>query len=160
MLNLDHTITGYTWMMLYLCLDQNCYIWIILQNFVVNEILTRHIRVKFLVKTSRNSSLIFKSSLFCIYGSHLFIYNCFCQVGAPLDIANLFEEIGREKCLFRRSAVSTDLGADPELDQFMVSLSIFGSYSVFNLDIQQILIFVFNVLFLYKGNLLRGTCEV
>lgn len=43
-----------------------------------------------------------------------------CQkVGAPLDIANLFEEMGREKYLSRRSAVSIDLGDDPELDQFM-----------------------------------------
>ncbi|KAA8542283.1 hypothetical protein F0562_023581 [Nyssa sinensis] len=43
-----------------------------------------------------------------------------CQkVGAPPDIANLLDEIRRENGISSRTAVSTCLGADPELDEFM-----------------------------------------
>ena len=43
-----------------------------------------------------------------------------CQkVGAPLKVAYLLEEIRRGSELCRRNNVSTCLGADPELDEFM-----------------------------------------
>lgn len=43
-----------------------------------------------------------------------------CQkVGAPPEVAYLLEEIRRGSELCRRNAVSTCLGADPELDEFM-----------------------------------------
>nr|DAD30884.1 TPA_asm: hypothetical protein HUJ06_009735 [Nelumbo nucifera] len=43
-----------------------------------------------------------------------------CQkVGAPEDIALLLDEIRREYFVCKRDAVSSRLGADPELDQFM-----------------------------------------
>lgn len=47
------------------------------------------------------------------------------QVGAPPEIASLLEEIGRGNELCRRNAISTCLGADPELDEFMVVASSF-----------------------------------
>ncbi|KAL1810339.1 hypothetical protein DCAR_0730028 [Daucus carota subsp. sativus] len=47
-----------------------------------------------------------------------------CQkVGAPSDISDLLEEIEREKVYSKRSASSTYLGDDPELDEFMVTYS-------------------------------------
>uniref|UniRef100_A0A5B7AQQ0 Putative homeobox protein knotted-1-like 6 n=1 Tax=Davidia involucrata TaxID=16924 RepID=A0A5B7AQQ0_DAVIN len=43
-----------------------------------------------------------------------------CQkVGAPVEIANLLDEIRRDNDVSRRTAVTTCLGADPELDEFM-----------------------------------------
>lgn len=59
-----------------------------------------------------------------------FIYWCwkvvwfrFLQVGAPPEIASLLDEIRRESDMSKRNAsCSTRLGADPELDEFMVSL--------------------------------------
>lgn len=44
-----------------------------------------------------------------------------CQkVGAPPEIASLLDEIGRENDVYnRRDTVSTCVGADPELDEFM-----------------------------------------
>lgn len=46
-------------------------------------------------------------------------------MGAPPEIASLLDEIGRENDVYnRRDAVSTCVGADPELDEFMVSLYI------------------------------------
>lgn len=43
------------------------------------------------------------------------------QVGAPPEIASLLDEIGRENDVYnRRDVVSTCVGADPELDEFMV----------------------------------------
>ncbi|KAA8529602.1 hypothetical protein F0562_034298 [Nyssa sinensis] len=43
-----------------------------------------------------------------------------CQkVGAPPEIACLLDEIRRENDVFKRDVVSTCLGADPELDEFM-----------------------------------------
>ncbi|KAF2286703.1 hypothetical protein GH714_023748 [Hevea brasiliensis] len=43
-----------------------------------------------------------------------------CQkVGAPPEIACLLDEIRRENDLCKRDAISTCLGADPELDEFM-----------------------------------------
>ncbi|XP_010251169.1 PREDICTED: homeobox protein knotted-1-like 6 isoform X2 [Nelumbo nucifera] len=43
-----------------------------------------------------------------------------CQkVGAPEDIALLLDEVQREYFVCKRNAVSSCLGADPELDQFM-----------------------------------------
>ncbi|KAF9624509.1 hypothetical protein IFM89_011622 [Coptis chinensis] len=45
-----------------------------------------------------------------------------CQkVGAPPEIAGLLEEIRGENSLYKRNAVSTRLGSDPELDDFMES---------------------------------------
>ncbi|KAK1363126.1 homeobox protein knotted-1-like 6 [Heracleum sosnowskyi] len=47
-----------------------------------------------------------------------------CQkVGASSDIADLLEEIEREKVYSKRSASSTYIGDDPELDEFMVTYS-------------------------------------
>lgn len=42
------------------------------------------------------------------------------QVGAPPEIASFLDEIRRENDFCNRDAVSTCLGADPELDEFMV----------------------------------------
>ncbi|XP_077244194.1 homeobox protein knotted-1-like 6 isoform X2 [Tasmannia lanceolata] len=43
-----------------------------------------------------------------------------CQkVGAPPEIASLLEEIRRENDVYKRNPVSSRLGADPELDEFM-----------------------------------------
>ncbi|KAG8641709.1 homeobox protein knotted-1-like 6 [Manihot esculenta] len=43
-----------------------------------------------------------------------------CQkVGAPPEIARLLDEIRREHDLCKRDTISTCLGADPELDEFM-----------------------------------------
>jgi hypothetical protein len=44
----------------------------------------------------------------------------FVQVGAPPEIATLLDEIRRENDICKRDVVSTYLGADPELDEFMV----------------------------------------
>lgn len=52
------------------------------------------------------------------------------QVGAPPEIACLLDEIRRENDVCKRDAVSTCLGADPELDEFMVSFSLTISPSV------------------------------
>jgi hypothetical protein len=54
-----------------------------------------------------------------------FSFLSFVQVGAPPEIADVLDEIRRESDLCKRtSAASTRLGADLELDQFMVSLSL------------------------------------
>lgn len=46
------------------------------------------------------------------------------QVGAPPEIACLLEEIQRESHVYKRDVVhSSCFGADPELDEFMVSFS-------------------------------------
>lgn len=42
------------------------------------------------------------------------------QVGAPPEIASFLDEIRRENDFCNQDAVSTCLGADPELDEFMV----------------------------------------
>lgn len=42
------------------------------------------------------------------------------QVGAPPEIVSFLDEIQRENDLCNRDAISTFLGADPELDEFMV----------------------------------------
>lgn len=42
------------------------------------------------------------------------------QVGAPPEIASLLEEIRRENDACKASAMTGCLGADPELDEFMV----------------------------------------
>ena len=52
------------------------------------------------------------------------------QVGAPPEIACLLDEIRRENDVCNRDAVSTCLGADPELDEFMVSFSLTLSLTV------------------------------
>ena len=44
------------------------------------------------------------------------------QVGAPPEISCLLDDIRRDNSLYRRDSVSSCLGADPELDEFMVSL--------------------------------------
>ncbi|XP_068641548.1 homeobox protein knotted-1-like 6 [Aristolochia californica] len=47
-----------------------------------------------------------------------------CQkVGAPPEIASLLDEIRRENDVYKRNTVSTRLGADPELDEFMETYS-------------------------------------
>ena len=45
------------------------------------------------------------------------------QVGAPPQIAHILEEIRRESGEFSRTVGLTCMGADPELDEFMVKLS-------------------------------------
>ena len=42
------------------------------------------------------------------------------QVGAPPAIASLLDEIQKENESSRRGGVSSVVGADPELDEFMV----------------------------------------
>lgn len=46
------------------------------------------------------------------------------QVGAPPEIAQMLEEIRQESDLCNRHAVTTCLGVDPELDEFMVLILI------------------------------------
>ena len=57
----------------------------------------------------------------------------FAQVGAPPEIAHLLEGIRQETDLCNRHAVTTCLGADPELDEFMVTSSSF-SFSFFSIN--------------------------
>ena len=74
----------------------------------------------------------------------------------------MLEEIGRGSELCRRTAVSTCLGADPELDEFMVVASSF----IFFLEISRLFdSFWVNDLFsltfsLFLGNLLRDSGEI
>lgn len=46
-------------------------------------------------------------------------------MGAPLEIASLLEEIQRENDVYKRDVAPLScFGADPELDEFMVSLTL------------------------------------
>ncbi|KAM7483186.1 hypothetical protein LguiB_007769 [Lonicera macranthoides] len=54
-----------------------------------------------------------------LYPKLLRAYIDFQKVGVPSDIANLLDKIQREKEIWTRSASSTCLGDDPELDEFM-----------------------------------------
>ncbi|PIA61830.1 hypothetical protein AQUCO_00200080v1, partial [Aquilegia coerulea] len=75
--------------------------------------------------SSEGSGDMITSSIKARIASHP-LYPCLleayidCQkVGAPPEIAGLLEEIRRENNVCKRSAVSTRLGTDPELDEFM-----------------------------------------
>ena len=42
------------------------------------------------------------------------------KVGAPPEIASLLDEIRRENDVYKHDHVNSCIGADPELDEFMV----------------------------------------
>lgn len=72
--------------------------------------------------------------LFLYYEVWFSPYFCVCvcvQVGAPPEIVCVLDEIRREKDLCKQDAVSMCLGVDPELDEFMVSLSSLSSLSLY-----------------------------
>lgn len=53
-------------------------------------------------------------------------------MGAPLEVATLLEEIGRERSSSAASCDGGEIGADPELDEFMVhELSILQFFFLF-----------------------------
>lgn len=75
-----------------------------------------YLNLLFLINFRSISQSLFNSFFF-----FFFVSISHFQVGAPPEIANLLDEIGRESGdLCQRSAC---LGADPELDGFMVSFS-------------------------------------
>lgn len=57
----------------------------------------------------------------------MFFLLLYSQVGAPLEIACVLEEIQRENDVYKRDVAPLScFGADPELDEFMVSHFILG----------------------------------
>lgn len=72
-----------------------------------------------MVKTKEKQNNMFGNNIL-----KTFFYTTFKQVGAPPEIACLLEEIQRESHLHKQNVVpsSSCFGADPELDEFMVSI--------------------------------------
>lgn len=84
------------------------------------------------------------------------------QVGAPPEIAHFLEGIRQESDLCNRHTVTTCLGVDPELDEFMVTpsfskIKISLSFSLFS---QCCFCFVDFTMILFLGNVLRYAGEV